>query len=251
MYPSAISFLRCLATELDHLGVDRLTRDICIEEAAQAVGDPNRLELRGLATLLKELGIQQVWNEALDVRRPVVLAELIAPYLDGTALDLLCGDGAVAKAIERLFQRPVIMVERAQNQGLTERHWRRSIVEFDEKATCEMIADTVVLCAVLHHEQDVDALLYHAKQVAKKRLVVVENTVGADTDHGAHLLMDIFFNTCLNETELASPGSHRTVSEWTEMFSTHGSVKHVAALDRVPGVPLRHDVLVVDLGASS
>jgi hypothetical protein len=60
--------------------------------------------------------------------------------------------------------------------------------------------------------------------------------------------MDLFFNRCLNRTALPAPGQHRSTEEWLAMGRRVGEAR---ALDRscaVPGIPLAHTLIIVELG---
>jgi hypothetical protein len=250
--PSVEKFLNCMKIEMDCLGVQSTHREICIDEATKGFEDLNARRLSSLSAVLEEFGVRRAWNHALDFERPKMLAELIVPHIHGTVADVLCGDGAVANTLRLRNTHNVTMIERSQNRGVVDRPWLDEIVDYDEMGSHpDFRADTVVLCAVLHHETDVNSLIGMARQIARERLIIVENTVTASVDHGAHLVMDQFFNECLNETELGSPGQHRSVEEWVQLFGPLGKVFHVDGVSRVPGVPLPHDVLVVDLNAST
>jgi hypothetical protein len=209
--------------------------------------------LESVASWAQNNGIRRCWNEVLSTRRAPFLARLIAPHVTGSLLDLLCGDGAVGKELERLLGAPVRLVERARNRGTEVRPWASEILdleEFDAHLPRERY-DTVLLCAVLHHESDPVELLQLAMRYARRRVVVVENCIDEEFPAEYQQLIDRFFNESLNKTSLLSPAQHRPRSEWLKIFARHGTASMRGSVRSAPGVPLLHDLMVIDCAGAA
>ncbi len=235
--------------------VDRVRRELLgaglsDDRCAAALGDVEDdlhdagMEAFGaLAARLDATGARDLWNRRLAEDRAVCLASAIEPLLAGSLADLLCGDAGIARRLAP--GRRVVATEREQHHAAT-----RSDDAIEDFATFRRTAransvDTALLCTVLHHEYDPQHLLDFAAWLARDRVVIVENTVSAEETPDLHLLVDIFFNHCLNQTTLQSPASHASREVWMGLGSRHGRAEHVGALRRVPGVPLTHDIIVV------
>ncbi|MDD0969011.1 MULTISPECIES: class I SAM-dependent methyltransferase [Pseudomonas] len=208
----------------------------------------SHLALSHLRHELTRTGLRDTWNRVLDHARSAYLAELIAPHVEGVTMDLLCGDGALAIELEKMTGQPVHLVERPKDVLNTWRPWIDRIRPFESiDVSFEGIeADTVVLSTVLHHEQFPRDLIRTAVQKTKKRLVVIENCIDDVFDAEYQVFVDLFFNTCLNETKLDSPGAHLREDEWTAILYEFGfrQVDVVERTTQVPGIPLSHTVMV-------
>lgn len=197
-------------------------------------------------------GIQTQWRSALMKARADWLAGWIAPEIRGTTvLDLLCGDGAVGVQVSKAAQTSIHLVERQSQRGTVTRPWLNNIEEFSRFAIAKTRArfDTVLLCTVLHHEQDAERTLELAARSASERVVIVENCLEERYCADYHLLIDMLFNCSLYRTQLASPGEHRTSAEWCNLCSNFGTPRIVDRSIEVPGIPLAHTLIVVDMKA--
>lgn len=244
---AAISiFVRRLASLLDRLGFGSSE----IEASTSAIGSllasnsPDNLRLLG--EFLESSMIGRRWNRVLLADRAPFLAEFIAPHSVGTVLDLLCGTGAVARSLQRLTGATVEMVERAgcDDGGIA----AATVRDFNEfrLSRRELAYDTVLLCTVLHHEWDPVTVLKMAVRTARRRIIIVENCIDDGCPRDYQELVDRIFNESLNRTSLPCPGSHKTRAEWLSLCSSFGEARAVAAVAEAPGIPLSHDLIVIE-----
>lgn len=197
-----------------------------------------------LGTRLEEGGARALWNRRLSVDRASRLSAAVAPYLDGATIDILCGDGSVSRRLAATH--PLAMTERLVNYSEARAMGDvEDFAEFRRRAKPRSF-DTALLCTVLHHEYDPHHLLDFACWVARHRVVIVENTVTENDPPDFHLLIDLFFNQCLNQTTLQSPATHGTCEFWIGLGSRYGHSRWAESLRRAPGVPLVHDIVVID-----
>ncbi|CAH0305583.1 hypothetical protein [Pseudomonas brassicacearum] len=207
-----------------------------------------QLALSHLRQELSQTGLRDSWNWVLNHARSTFLAGLIAPYVEGVTMDLLCGDGALAIELEKMTGQLVHLVERPKDVLNTWRPWNSRIRPFGSMGTSldSIEADTVVLSTVLHHELFPRDLIRTAIHKTKKKLVIIENCIDEVFDAEYQVFVDLFFNTCLNETSLDSPGAHLREDEWTAILYEFGfsQVDVVERTTQVPGIPLSHTVMV-------
>lgn len=212
--------------------------------ALLASNHPDNFRLLG--EFLESSTIGRRWNRVLATDRAPFLAELLAPHVTGTVLDLLCGNGAVARSLQQLTGTPVAMVERSGcDDGQIA---AATVLEFDEFRSSKGDAayDTVLLCTVLHHEWDPMTLLAIAARTVRRRIIVVENCIDDGCPMEYQELVDLIFNESLNRTSLPCPGSHQTLAEWLSLCARFGEARAVAAVAAVPGIPLSHDLIVME-----
>ncbi|OYY79548.1 MAG: hypothetical protein B7Y43_00200 [Sphingomonas sp. 28-62-20] len=199
-----------------------------------------------LGTRLAQTGIRQQWNARLDHARAEALADWIAPQLAGGVLDLLGGSGAIAAALARRGCAPVLAVERRQHMGAFAAFPRTPFEQFLKSARPAM-ADSVLLCTVLHHEADPVALLARAASLARRRIVIVENCIDADHPRDYQEFVDLFFNFCLNRTGLPAGSQHRAADGWCRLGAAWGDARLIDCRDDIPGIPLSHALITIDL----
>ena len=181
-----------------------------------------------ISSFLRMTGLRDRWNTALGLSRSEALAEWIAPHVKGSLLDLLCGSGGVGRALQ----------QRGVNTTLTEHG------KFSSQAAA---FDTVLICTNLHHEEDSEALLSLGARLARRRLILIENCIEKDFPGAYQLLIDLFFNRCLNPNDLGSPGTHRTAADWIRSASVYGDLVRVEQRRDIPGIPLGHHLIVLDI----
>lgn len=206
------------------------------------------------ADQLENYGVSDIWKHELANNRAIYLGNWIAPYIKGgQVLDLLCGDGAVGIALNKIINKNICLVERPEHTGLIKYHWINEIKDYNllfnlnkEKNNFKKF-DTVILCTVLHHESKVIELLNIASQLTKQRIIIIENCIEDNYGVEYQLLVDLFFNLGLYKTKLSSPGSHLTNTDWVEIFKNYGNVKIQDYSDKVPGIPLSHTLFTIDL----
>jgi hypothetical protein len=195
---------------------------------------------------LEREGIRARWNSVLRQKRSAVISEWIAPHVEGNMLDLLCGEGKVSEYLSR-YQIPVTLTERDGTYTCKPDCHQAQFVPFDSliKLFPKPQFDTVLLCTVLHHEIDPEALLSLSANLARRRILIIENCLEPEYPENFQLLMDIFFNHCLNKIEIDCPARHRTIKDWIACASDYGRVELLGRKESVPGIPLSHHMLVV------
>jgi hypothetical protein len=193
--------------------------------------------------------IRACWNSVLCAQRSRVIADWIAPHAKGALLDLLCGDGRVGECLISRYQVNVTLTEREGAYTRDRSEHRVPYYPFDvfTKLSPQPRFDVVLLCTVLHHEPNPEALLSLSAQIARRRIIVLENCLETECPADYHLLMDIFFNEWLNRIAIGCPASHRTAEGWRSLVSRYGKVKRLERRDAVPGIPLPHYLFVIDV----
>ena len=231
-----------------------LRGDLCLDtalskrlaaEGAELLATGGADALSALRTRLAEWDIDAQWSQLLRDERAQTLAEWVEPFTRGTVLHLLCGDGLPGERLSELGP-PVLLADR---EGACPVDRRRHAVPYLSFLGTEgglPICDTVLLCTALHTEEDADALLGVVERSSARRLVVVENVVEDGCPAQLHLLMDLFYQRCLGVPVRASRG-RRTAEAWLGACERIGSVAALERWESVPGVPLPHALIAVDL----
>jgi hypothetical protein len=199
-----------------------------------------------LAERLAASGVRESWNRVLRDERSAALGRWVATHTTGTVLDLLCGDGRVGEWLWRQGF-PVTLCEREAAYPEVDRQTHQPSFVSYERLNMLLSADTVLVATVLHHEPEPEPLLRLASALGRVRLVIVENCIEEETPEDYHLLMDLFFNRCLNEFDVPAIPRHRTVASWRASASRFGKPLLCDRLDRLPGIPLPHHLIVIDL----
>jgi hypothetical protein len=78
-------------------------------------------------------------------------------------------------------------------------------------------------------------------------VIMVENCVEADLSPEMHILVDDFFNYCLNKTPLPCPAQHRSADDWSGMLKGRARLIFSDRRDSMPGIPLSHHLLVAEI----
>lgn len=198
-----------------------------------------------ISSFLRTTGLRERWNEALGLSRSDALGEWIAPHVKASALDLLCGSGGVGRALQ---QRGVdiTFTERCEFASHSCYTPRASLAEL-ETGTRIAAFDTVLICTNLHHEEHPEVLMALGARLARHRLILIENCIEKDFPGNYQLLMDLFFNRCLNPNNLRSPGTHRTAASWIQSAGEYGDLVRVEQRRDIPGVPLGHHLIVFEV----
>ncbi len=243
IYRFYLAILRVLQREL-HL------QRIHAEELSREFSQTLRAKKEGawplIASRLETTGIRCRWNQLLAHDRPSILASWISPYCCGTVLDLLCGDGNLGEQLA-LMGPKVVLTERMWSYNITRTHAIPFIEFTDLMLHTPEAFDTVLICTVLHHEIEPAELLSLASRLGKARLIIIENSLDKFGSEETQLLMDLFFARCLNSFSTPAIGQHRTISEWISMANSYGVVRVEGKRYSLPGIPLSHDMIVVDL----
>jgi hypothetical protein len=204
--------------------------------------------LREISGVLECNEVRLRWNSVLREARSAFMADWVAPHVKGNMLDLLCGEGKVGQYLSR-YGIDVVLTERSDAYDCSRDEYCVPYYPFDTflELSPQPRFDTVLLCTVLHHEPDAEALLALSARLARRRIVIVENCLECDCPADYHLLVDIFFNECLNNIAIDCPANHRKPEEWLSLLSDYGKVQLLERRDTAPGIPLSHHLLVVDL----
>jgi hypothetical protein len=189
--------------------------------------------------------MRERWNDVLKQRRSAVLGSWVSPHVAGSLVDLLCGDGEVGLRLQERGIR-VSFVERGSDYACDRRPLGDAFTELGLLRKHPVRADCVLLCTVLHHEVEPDSMIELAFNLARRRVIIVENTVEELYDADYHELVDRFFNECLNASGLACPMNHRRVEGWVRACSNYGRIVLTQRRDDVPGIPLPHQLVVLD-----
>jgi hypothetical protein len=108
------------------------------------------------------------------------------------------------------------------------------------------MASTVLMCTTLHREHYPNAILDLLATMNQRRWVIVENCVDADNSDAFHLLVDQFLCSSLSRFDMPSRRKYRTQEGWLELLSQYGSVVTIESRADIPGVPLSHDLFVLE-----
>jgi hypothetical protein len=214
----------------------------------QVIDDITRYKQVGLEmsySTLDASGIRRLWNLDLDHNRAKSISSWISPYLTGDAvLDLFCGNCRISESLLENAPLDIEMVDRYISPGtkcIHYEHWRKDLTYNSKRY------HTALLITALHHEPDPADILSFIRTLVARRVIIVENCVDEMYSDEFHQLIDLFFNISLNKSELESPGSHFTQDSLLKSLSDHGTVQHVETRPGVPGIPLNHTLIILDL----
>ena len=203
--------------------------------------------LEGIANDVERTGIRTRWNRVLDTRRPIALAQWVTPYVEGPLLDLFSGNGLVGQAIAATGCSVTMADPHEAGHRAGPAAGTFLTVDHLGRIPDSHAYGTVLLCTVLHHADEADALLTRALGLAARRLIVIENAVEAEFPADYQVLMDLFFNRCLNPSAAPVTGEHRRTSEWIAAACRDGDLLRMERRAALPGIPLAHQLIVVDL----
>ena len=201
---------------------------------------------RSASDLLIRSGIRARWNDVLRHRRAAALAERIRPFVAEPLLDVLAGDGSICGA---LADRGVARLTATERAGAYAESSLPPAIAFqpfaDDLDFAQFGASTALLSTVLHHEPDPIRLLDTLARAAIPRWIVVENCVTEEYSRTFHQFADRFFNSCLNDFDVACVEQHRTLVEWSELLARYGRVTIADESFTVPGIPFPYSLLIV------
>lgn len=230
-----------------------LTRDELHDDAWGAAAllrlliETEGIESPAARAMLRESGIRDRWNHGFAVDRASAVTEWLHGWIpdEGRVLDLLAGDCRLTARLAERLGRGILGVDRAGCYADVVSH---PLVEYRDVAEGAELprAATVLLCAVLHHEEDPARLRDLALTSRASRYVVVENCVDERFGGDFHLLMDLFYNRCLNDFGSACTREHRTLDEWSELLAPLGELVHRDELPVVPGLPFPYQLMVFE-----
>ncbi len=203
-----------------------------------------------LHRMLDTSGVRSRWNATFRYHRAAAIAQWILPYVEGDVVDVLGGDGRIACVLSE-YGVPVTVTERP---GISESYARFDTkhlkwVDHDAFATPDssQLYDTVLFSTALHHEPDAMSLLKLASRIARKRIIIIENCIEDGLSDSFHILLDDFFNLCLNQTPLPCPGQHRTLGQWLRHIEQIGIPIIVDRRGELPGIPVSHHLIVAEM----
>lgn len=188
--------------------------------------------LPDVRAMLARWDIGDRWREVLGRERARAAAEWMAPYTRGAVVDA-SGDG------------PAVGLELAELgcEVLAARDVRQSLPREGERPAC----GTVVLCDVLHREEEPAVALARAKGTGARRVIVIEAVTEEETPPALARLVDAFLEQVVRAGDGARPtGKHRAVEAWLSPGVCAGRVAALERRDGLPGVPLPHALIVAD-----
>ena len=196
---------------------------------------------------LRRSHIDARWEALLDEQRSRVMADWVAPYVRGSVLDLLATGGRTGQLLAEIGS-PVTISARPESYKFDRSLYTLPYLYFSEESAHVIPAcDTVMLNTALHRESDQEGILALAASASRGRLLIVEHVVEPDYPPELLLLWDMFYNQCLTTRGLLSSGQYRTAEEWMAPALCPGRIAAVERRDDIPGVPLAHALIVIDV----
>lgn len=201
----------------------------------------------GARSMLRSSAIRERWNAVFAEARAEQVATWLAPWAagEGEVLDLLAGDCRLTAKIAEAAGRPLLAAERTEHYDDVIAHPLVRPVPLLDGGPVPA-ADTVLLGAVLHHEPDPRTLRDLALETGARRFVVVENSIDDRFGPDFHVLMDLFYNRCLNDFGSACTREHRRMADWQELLAPMGELVHQDEMRHVPGLPFPYQLLVFE-----
>lgn len=198
------------------------------------------------AEVLRTTGIRRQWNEVFARQRSAVVVQWLLPLVQCPLLDVLAGDFTLTRQLHAAGAT-VVATERKDAYEVTWSQQPFPVVDHTElgSLTAEGTV-SALLCAVLHHEPNPAELLDQLDGFGHARWIVVENCVDDDNTDEFHLLVDRFFNGCLNQFDVPCVPEHRTREQWSQLLGRYGTVSTIDTRRDVPGIPFPYDLFVVD-----
>ncbi len=149
-----------------------------------------------------------------------------------TILDLGCGTGHIGLYLKQCGQQVTLIDVKARwgyvgqwlfsepcagylakSNGIHYSTYNGSVLPFDNESF-----DTVLVAFVLHHADDPDSVLSEAMRVARKRIIVLEDT--PDTEKEARF--NRFADAVVNLEIAGHPHANRSKREWESKFLSLG-----------------------------
>ncbi len=158
--------------------------------------------------------IESLHQRHIVQRRMQVLAQSLRPlYPQGVSvLDVGCGDGSVTATV--IEQRRDLS---ATGLEVKVRDCRIPVKSFDGKSIPfgDNSHDIVQFIDVLHHTNDISALLKEARRVAKTAILIKDHLNEGLSSQRTLQFMDDIGN---RRNGVPSPGNYLTRSEWKQQF---------------------------------
>jgi SAM-dependent methyltransferase len=144
-------------------------------------------------------------------RLSAALAEALAP--DATLLDVGCGDGSIAAAVQR--RRPDVTVTGVD--VLVRPDTKIPVTAYDGETLpfADRSFDAVCFIDVLHHTDDPERVLAEAARVARHVVLVKDHLADQPLAHPTLRLMDWFGNA---RHSVRLPYNYLTAGQWRAVF---------------------------------
>ncbi|WP_280457735.1 hypothetical protein [Nocardia carnea] len=213
------------------------------------------IQSREAREYLANSGIRKKWNTLFATDRAQVLGRWISPWLRDyqPAADVMAGDCILTGEIADLLGADIIAFEHLGHYPEIRGHSRVRPVDLHGDLETmanwgiRLSASSALLCAVLHHEEEPEALLRYTLKTGIRRIIVVENCVDTHNTSEFHHLMDMFFNRCLNDFGSSCTRQHRTQSDWISLVENIGlRLVFTDELQTVPALPFPHQLMIFD-----
>jgi hypothetical protein len=224
----------------DAAGTARLVRQLIQDDGTDSPA---------AARVLADTGVRWQWNARLATDRASCLAEWLVPHVTPPVVDVLGGDFTVLSALVAagLAADRVVGCERIAAYDINVASLPFPCHDLgDGLAVPDAAGGTALLSTVLHHESSPEALLGAVALTRTRRWLVVENCLDERNGPEFHLLIDEFFNRCLNHFDVPCVTQHRTAKAWRSLLSRYGSVSYEAERVDVPGIPFPYTLFIVD-----
>ena len=201
----------------------------------------------GARSMLRQTGVRELWNLRFAEDRARQVADWLAPWAkgEGRVLDLLAGDCRLTAQLAERVGRRVLAAERLEHYDDVFSHPLVDLVPIRDAEPLPQ-AETVLLGAVLHHEPDPTVLRDLALTSGARRFVVVENSIDDRFGPDFHVLMDLFYNRCLNDFGSACTREHRRTRDWAQLLAPFGELVHEDEMRHVPGLPFPYQLMVFE-----
>jgi SAM-dependent methyltransferase len=143
---------------------------------------------------------------------------LVQPYLraSDSVLDVGAGTGWVAKRLAEQVGCSMTLVDvlNCNETDLPLQIYDGKKLPFPDKSF-----DTVLLVFVLHHTTNHEEILEEARRVARRAIVIVEDTPVNLFERG----VELFWDTVLSwEHRFSAPHNYRTIQGWRGVFKSVG-----------------------------
>jgi SAM-dependent methyltransferase len=159
------------------------------------------------------MGLLKRFLDWIDTERAERLARILKPYVEGAVLDVGSWNGHVAS---RLDHKDIVGIDVAvpAETRIEVRPFDGVHIPFGDKAF-----DTVLCCGVLHHVDNVSALLDEMGRVGK-RLVILEDKYDTMLDKLSVLLLHAVGSRLVHIPYKAS--GFQSSDCWRRLFAEHG-----------------------------